>query len=126
MSSHGEVQQNQITVSAIHTNTELTLIQITEDKLRLVLIEHLNALESKRRWHVPLGVLLALVPVFLTSDFKDVWSIEKTTWKAFFMFTSLGATCWLGYTIRWAFGSVTLDELVQRIKNIARSEYRKN
>lgn len=126
MNSHGEVQQNQIPVSAIHTNTELTLIQITEDKLRLVLMEHLSKLESKRRWHVPLGVLLALVPVFLTSDFKDVWSIEKTTWKAFFMFTSLGATVWLLYTVRWAFGSVTLDELVQRIKNIARNEHRKD
>lgn len=121
MSTQGHVQPNQITVSAIHSNTELTLIQITEDKLRLVLTDHLSSVEAKRRWHVPLGVLLALIPMFLTSDFKDFANVEKSAWKAFFMFVTLGALAWLVMTIRGAFKSCTLDQLVEKVKNISRT-----
>ena len=122
MSTEGQIQPNQITVSAIHSNTELTLIQITEDKLRLVLFEHLAAIDSKRRWQVPLGVLLALIPMFLTSDFKDFGSVEKATWKAFFMLTTVAAVVWLGVSLQAAFQSITAEKLVERIKNISRKE----
>lgn len=115
----GHVPLNQITISTIHVNTEQTLVQITEDKLRLVLLEHLSRVEAKRRWQVPLGVLLALIPVLLTSEFKDVAFVEKATWKAFFMFASIGAVIWLAATLRTAFGSASLDQLVERIKNVA-------
>ena len=122
MNVPGQVQQNQITVGSIHTNTEQTLINITEDKLRLALLEHLGKVDSKRRWHVPFGILLALVPVLLTSDFKDFWSVDKATWKAFFMFASFSAGIWLIYTVCGAFTSATLDELIQKIKNVAKAE----
>lgn len=122
MTAPGQVQSNQITVGSIHTNTEQTLIQITEDKLRLALIGHLGKLELKNRWQVPLGVLLALVPVLLTSEFKDVAWIDKATWKAFFMFASVAAVIWLIVSLRWAFGSATLDNLVEKVKNVAESE----
>ncbi len=120
MNAPGQVQPNQIAVGSVHTNNEQTLINITEDKLRLALLEHLSKLESKRRWHVPLGVLLALIPAVLTSEFKDVASVDKATWKAFFMFTSLGAGIWLISTVRWAFASATLDDLIHKIKNVAK------
>jgi len=120
VNGQGQVQTNQITVGSIHVNTEQTLIQITEDKLRLVLLEHLGKLESKNRWQVPFGVLLALIPVLLTSDFKDVASVDKATWKAFFMMASVIAGAWLLFTLRWAFTTVLLDHLVQRIKNVAK------
>ena len=119
MSQPGKITADQITISSIHSNTELTLVQITEDKLRLTLIAHLGAIENKKRWHVPLGVLLAIVPVLLTSEFKDTWNIDKTTWKAFFMFLSAGAGIWLALSIRDAFASTSIDTLVERLKNVA-------
>jgi hypothetical protein len=122
VNAQGHVQPGQITVSAIHSNTELTLIQITEDKLRLVLLEHLAKVEAKRRWLVPLGILLTLVPMFLTSDFKDFVGIEKATWKAFFMLATVGTAMWLLLSVRSALQSATTDQLVERIKNIARKE----
>ena len=116
----GQVQLNQITVSTIHVNTEQTLVQITEDKLRLVLLEHLGRFEAKNRWHVPLGVLLALIPVLLTSDFNDVGTVDKATWKAFFMFATVAAGAWFLATLRSAFTSATIDQLVERVKNVAK------
>lgn len=116
----GQVQLNQITVSTIHVNTEQTLVQITEDKLRLVLLEHLGRFEAKRRWHVPLGVLLALIPVLITSEFKDVATVDKATWKAFFMFATVAAAAWLVATLRSAFTSASIDLLVERLKNVAK------
>lgn len=122
MSAQGQIQPNQITVSAIHSNTELTLIQITEDKLRLVLFEHLSTVEAKRRWQVPLGVLLALLPMFLTSEFKDFAGIERATWKAFFLLATLAAVIWLLISLRFAFTAASAEQLVEKIKNIARKE----
>lgn len=121
MSTMEQFQPNQITVGSIHTNTEQTLIQITEDKLRLALIAHLDKLEAKNRWQFPLGVLLALVPVLLTSEFKDIAWIDKATWKAFFMLSSLAAGVWLVISLRWAFASATLDNLIEKVKNVAES-----
>ena len=119
MNTPGQIIANQIPISSIHSNTELTLVQITEDKLRLVLMGHLSAVESKKRWHVPLGILLALIPVLLTSEFKDVGQIDKATWKAFFMFLSLGAGVWFLAALRTAFTSTTLNELIEKLKNVA-------
>jgi hypothetical protein len=122
VSTQGQVEPNQITVSAIHSNTELTLIQITEDKLRLVLFHHLAKVDSTRRWQVPLGVLLALIPMFLTSDFKDFGGVERATWKAFFLLATLASVAWFLLSLRSAFKSATVEQLVEKIKNIARKE----
>lgn len=119
MNQPGKITANQIPISSIHSNTELTLVQITEDKLRLALLDHLGSVENKKRWHVPLGVLLALVPVLLTSEFKDTWTIDKATWKAFFMFLSVAAVVWLLASLKAAFTSTSLEALVERIKNVA-------
>lgn len=119
MNTPGQITAKRIPISSIHSNTKLTLVQITEDKLRLVLIDHLAAVESKKRWHVPLGVLLAIIPVLLTSEFKDVGQIDKATWKAFFMFLSLGAGVWLVAALRTAFTSTTLNELIEKLKNVS-------
>lgn len=121
MNTPGHIQTSQITVSAIHSNTELTLIQITEDKLNLVLFQHLAAVDAQRRWQVPLGILLALVPMFLTSEFKDFAGIEKAAWKAFFMLATSCTFAWLLWTLRWAFSSSTVEHLIGRIKNVART-----
>jgi hypothetical protein len=119
MSAPDQIAPGHIAVSLIHSNTELTLIQITEDKLRLALLEHLNVVESKKSWQLPLGLLLAVVPVLLTSDFRDTAGIDKTTWKAFFMFLSAASGLWLLVSLRTAFVSTTIDGLVGKIKNAA-------
>jgi hypothetical protein len=121
MTAFGEIRSNQIEISTIHTNTELTLIQITEDKLRLELLGHLSRVEKKNRWQIPLGVLLALVPVVLTSEFKDVIGVSSATWRAFFMFAIAGSFFWLAVSIPRVWQPATLDGLVERIKNVAHS-----
>ena len=117
-----EVQRYQVAIDRIHSNTGQTLIEITEDKLRLVLVQHLGVVESKRRWHVPFSILIALVSVSLTSDFRDVWGIGKATWQALFMFATVASIVWLVVTLRFAFEQATLDSLVQRVKNISQDD----
>jgi hypothetical protein len=109
-------------VTAFYANTDQTVIQITEDKLHLVLLRYLGDAESARRWQVPLGIVLGLVPVFLTSDFKDVWGIEKATWRAFFMLVILVAVLWLLWSLRYLAKSPTVEHVLQRIKNVAAGE----
>jgi len=122
MSTSGQVSPSKIAVTTVHSNTELTLIQVTEDKLRLVLVQHLKASENSRRWHVPPGVLLAVIPMFLTSDFKDFLGIERATWRAFFMLSGVATFGWLLLTIRSAFDAPSEEQLVERIKNKSKSD----
>lgn len=116
MNVQGEFRQTQVSVTEIHQNTSQTLIETTEDKLRLALLDHLAKVESRNRWHVPLGVLAGLVPVFLTSDFKQVANISKDSWQGAFLVLLVMNIGWLIWTIKDATKSVSVEELVERIK----------
>ena len=112
-----EIKPTSIPVGSIHANTDLALIQITEDKLRLTFHDYLSKCEQKNRWHVPASILFTLIPVLLTSDFKDTGFVTKAEWKAFFSFCAFGSLIWLVVTLRQAFTTVTVEELVNKIKN---------
>lgn len=58
-------------VSDIHVNVSQEYIIITEDKTRIILIQHLNRLEKKHAWHTPVGIFIPIVATFITATFKD-------------------------------------------------------
>jgi hypothetical protein len=99
-----------------------TVIKITEDKLRLALLEYLGKVESKNRWQVPLGVIAGLVPILLTSDFKEVLGVSKDTWQGVFSFFVITAVGWFVWTLRHVKSSVSIDALVERIKRPGRDD----
>ncbi|MCB5288033.1 MAG: hypothetical protein LHW64_09540 [Candidatus Cloacimonetes bacterium] len=108
--------EGQIPVTNIHSNTEQTLISVTEDKLRLILNEYLSFVESKKLWIAPLSVLLTIVVVLTTSDFKD-FLIPKYTWQAIFLISAGLCLIWFFMTLKSIGQSVSVDDVVRKIKN---------
>lgn len=46
-----------VPVGTIHGNLTQNLIQITEDKLNLILHQHISQIETKNSWQTPLTLL---------------------------------------------------------------------
>ena len=105
----------EIGVGAIHENVEQNLITITEDRLRLRLMEHASALERKRAWVAPLGISIAIGLALLTSEFKN-FGLPSSAWQAMFWMIEVAATVWLCVEVVRAIRAPKIDDLIERIK----------
>mgnify|MGYP001589820894 CR=1 FL=1 len=105
-----------IDVQKVHSNVDLEVIQITEDKLRLILNEHLSFISTQRAWISPLSILLTLIVVFVTTDFKDAY-FSAATWEAIFLVSTFLTTAWLIATIIKLFRAKSIEDIVCMIKN---------
>ena len=104
-----------VNVSAVHGNLSQQIIEITVDKLSLILHKHANSIEEKKSWIAPLGILTTITLVLITSEFKQIiWSAE--TWAAFFILSAIASLIWLFRSGCKAYKSETIEDLVEKIK----------
>ncbi len=113
----GSFTEKTIEVKTVYNNLTQEIIQITVDKLKLVLTEHLKNLENKNNWVTPLSILLTLLLVFATTNFKEALTIKSYTWEAFFLMASLLTFLWLCYAIYKAFKSKSIKDIVECLKS---------
>ena len=106
-----------VSVDQIHDNTSQEVISITTDKLRLALIFHLDCVEKKDSWHMPLSFLVVVLVVFCSSNFKMALGLSADTWQALFIMFGLGCLFWFIRNLIRLRKSPTLEELIQIIKN---------
>jgi hypothetical protein len=116
MVSPGRYSQVQAPIRQVHSNLDQEIIQVTEDKLRLVLNEHISRAEKRLSWIAPLGVALALATTLLTSTFKDV-GLKSATWEAVFWLCTAASTVWLAKTAYAALTSPSVADIVEKLKN---------
>lgn len=112
----GSLFSGQIPVSEISDNINQSVIQVTEDKLHLALIAHLHRVESKKNWIAPFGVFFSIAVTFLTTDFKDALGLPKETWSAIFVMSGGLSAFFVLRSLKAAFKSVSIEELIQCIK----------
>ena len=105
-----------VEVTNIHENTSQEVIRITVDRLRLVLVEHKNGFERRKEWHTPLGLVLTVILVFITSSFKDSLGLKGDVWSAFFLIVLVVSVVWLGRAIYVAYTCATLNDIVEKMK----------
>ncbi|WP_207869487.1 hypothetical protein [Pseudomonas sp. 51_B] len=106
-----------MTASRIHINTSSEVITITQDKLRIALMENSDIFRSRDSWIAPLGIALTLLITLLTTDFKD-FLLEKSVWKAVFyiaLFVSLG---WLLKEYKYRPAANSVDSLINKLKDV--------
>jgi len=115
MNSNGFYTRRTIDVTEVHTNIEQRLIQITEDKLKLILNEHVQNIEKKGQWVAPLGILITLIIVFATTEFKAAY-LTADTWKAIFIITTLLTVVWLIRSLYLLYQSESVSCLIGKIK----------
>ncbi|MCH3883223.1 hypothetical protein [Tenacibaculum aquimarinum] len=107
-------------VSQVRINTQSELIEITEDKLENILLKHLSKLNKIKGWLTPVSLLLTILIVLLTAEFKLFWGVEKEVWKAIFILGLVATIIWSIITIINAIKcskSSTVTFLINEIKN---------
>lgn len=115
MASNGKFAQVQAPTKVVHSDLDQEIIQITEDRLRLVLKDHVELIEEKKAWHTPLGVLIAIAAAFVTADFRDAY-FNAATWRAVFLISGILSLIWLVKAIYRAATSLSIDDIVSKIK----------
>lgn len=74
-----------IPISGISTNTENHLINVTEDKLRLIFRDDRESVESSKAWIPSASVALSLIVSMVTTDFKSIYGLSADQWKTAFV-----------------------------------------
>jgi hypothetical protein len=99
----------------VYSNTDHHIIQISQERLQLILERNIAIVEKKDAWHVPFGVIMTLLPVFVTADFRNV-GLSAETWKAFFIIICILAVVSIIRSIMKRDAVLSVDEIVERIK----------
>lgn len=107
-----------IPVSGISDNLDIHLIQITEDKLRNILIENKQVLERRSEWIAPLGILVTLLITITTTTPNDSLGLTGPVWQALFILSSAIAIYKTGKAFINRPKESTIDSIVDRIKNV--------
>ena len=111
----GSLNPTKLNVDNIHGKLDQDVVQITVDKLSLILHKHSSSLEKKKAWIAPLGVLLTFTVSFMSMDFKSN-ILSADTWRAVFIISTILSIAWLIREAVAAYKSETIDNLVEKIK----------
>lgn len=107
-------------VSEVRTNTQSELIEITEDKLENILLKHLNKLNKIKGWVTPISLLVTILIVLLTADFKSFFGMNEEVWNAIFVVSLIVTLIWsikaIFKAIKYSKNS-TISFLINEIKN---------
>ena len=112
----GAFMAARVPVETIHGNLTQNLIQITEDKLNLILHQHISQIETKNSWQTPLTLLIALITTLSTTKFTDA-GLEAATWKAIFVIATVASVVWLLISFQKLVKAVSISDLIDKIKN---------
>ena len=98
-----------------HINLSQDTIIITEDKMRLCLMTHLQKAERRYAWLGPAGILATLLATFATTTFHDYY-LPAAVWSAIFIVAAILTAGWLIKSLWQARGAATVDDLVSQMK----------
>lgn len=108
-------------VGNTHTNLKSDLIEITEDKLMLCLIENEKILKDKTAWQTPISLFSSLLLTKLTAKFETGFvGIDSNTWEAIFLIGIVISLLWLIISLYKLYKSWKTDHfnaLLNKIKN---------
>jgi hypothetical protein len=105
-----------VEITAVHGDLTQQVVQITLDKLCLVLHRHVEKSTRSRDWIAPAGVLLSILLTFASTTFRDN-VLSAATWSAVFLLLAIASAGWLVVTLLRLRRAETIDQLVERIKS---------
>lgn len=104
-----------LNITDVHSSLNAEVIEITVDRLKLILNKHAASIEQKKSWIAPLGIGLTILLALTAGDFKsDI--LPADTWLALFIFGGALTVAWLVYTGVRAFRSKSIEDLIEEIK----------
>ncbi len=109
----------------IHKNLTQDVILTTEDKLRLVLLEHQSMLSSKKEWISGATLSLSLLSSLLLTNFKDGLGLSADTWRAAYGLFFMMALFWFINSLYKLFKNrkrMSVDYLLKEIQQKGRQQ----
>jgi hypothetical protein len=109
----------------IHKNLTQEVILTTEDKLRLVLLEHQSMLSSKKEWISGATLSLSLLSSLLLTNFKDGLGLSADTWRAAYGLFFVMALFWFLNSLYKLFKNrkrMSVDYLLKEIQQKGRQQ----
>lgn len=103
-----------------YTNVSQGIIHITEDKLKVILLEHRDKSNQVYSWTTPLGIFVSSLLATITSDFGDTWGIPASTWEAIFIICTVVTGIWSLFSGICALRNRKgrkINDLIEKIKN---------
>ena len=123
--------RNKKFVREVRANISSDVLVITEDKVRLVLIENQEQSLKQRSWQTPLGILATLLTVLVTTRPVSAFGLSGSDWRAVGVVATVVTAGWLGRTA-WATarayrsGAGTIEGIVARLKEGAAEQQNEN
>lgn len=69
----------------VYDRTASDVLKITDDKLKLKLIDLKSSIESKSNIFCYMGIMVTMITVLITANFTD-WILKAELWQAMFVF----------------------------------------
>ena len=104
-----------VEVDQLYLNVSQRVIVTTEDKIKLCLGKHFKNVEKKREWLTPLSLLVTIIIVFATSNFK-AYILSAATWEAIFVILGIVCFAWFILTIKNAFQNIKIENIIDELK----------
>lgn len=101
--------------STLHLNLSEGFIFITEDKVRICLMKYVEYLEKRGSWIAPAGILITIITVVVTADFKNKL-FPKEVWSALFIVAGIVSLVWLIFAISKTKKIKTIDDVINDLK----------
>jgi hypothetical protein len=117
-----EILTNNPLVKEFYDNSQSNIVRINDDKLKVILLEHKEAITKNSNYLTPLTLLISFGLTYCTTDFKEFAKIPANTWQAFYFFCGLGSLIWLTIELRRIKKTVSVDDLIGKIKNQTTTE----
>lgn len=108
-----------VEITAVHGDLNQQVVQITLDRLCLVLHRHVEKTTRSRDWIAPAGVLLSIILTFASATFRDN-ILKAAVWSALFFLLGIASLVWLVVTLTRLVKAESVDDLVNRIKSTER------
>ena len=106
-----------LSVTNLHSNTETEIVEITSDKLRLILTEHIKKSEKASEWQTALAILITAIASLVTTEFRTSFGVDGGVWKALFIIAAVVSFFWLVKAVIRAVRVESIDKLIARIQN---------
>lgn len=99
-------------------NLDDNQISIMQSKLEKILLRYKECLGEGADWKTPLGIIITIILVFLTAEFKKLFIFDGLVWEGFFLFVLIASLLWLLRSIINRFKSKCrdIDFLIRQIK----------
>lgn len=114
------VNLGQITADEVSINTASGVIVITEDKLKLALLERKEMLVGRGAWIAPLGISISILLTILTTDFR-MFLLAAHVWEAIFNIALILSIGWFVYALANRPKDKSIDDFIQQTKNKEKS-----